>query len=99
MNISGIHGLPSAQNNYNVRKESARTQNSGKQDEVHISTDARQRYTVEDFIQRVKEYISELPEVRIGEVHSFQNELSNGYALNREQTSSIAEQLLVQFGL
>jgi len=99
MNVGSIRGIPPTHIFSKLRKRSVSTDQNRQQDDINISSGAKHRKSIQDFIQRIKKHIDNLPEYRIDRVRTLQGEVGRRYAFDGEKVSQIADRLLKQFNI
>lgn len=91
--ISGIAGASGSLDSSNKRTNSVKTK---KTDLVQISEEAREKQSIDELTSKVKKYLDRIPDIRESKVEEITLRLKQGYVLNENQLSIIADRIKSQ---
>ncbi len=99
MKINNINGIQSAKNYFELPKKRKVDSEDKKSDRVEISTEAKAQASVNPLRSLVIEYLHKTPSIRKERVEDVTNKVNEGYRLDSNKLSTIAERILKNFGL
>jgi len=93
MNIDGINRIAASSVNLESSNKRAQSAKKRKTDRVQISEEARNRQSIDDLATKVKQYLDRIPDIRESKVEEISSKLKQGYTLNDDQLSIIADRI------
>jgi len=96
MNINGINRIAASSGSLDSSNKRAQSAKESKADRVQISEEARTRQSIDDLATKVKKYLDRIPDIRESKVEEISSKLKQGYTLNEDQLSIIADRIKSQ---
>ncbi len=94
MVINRIDGIFPNRDNIEPVKRKKEAEPVKKADNVQISSEARERQSIQQIFEKAKNYIKNLPDIREEEVDRISNIIRDQYKLDPDRLSNIANKLL-----
>ena len=93
MKIQNIRGLPPLGDKNIPLKRRIEASSKGKTDSIHLSSEAREKQSLNALVILVKKYLNKLPDIRKERVDAVSLEIKTGYRLDQAKLLSIAERI------
>ena len=96
MNINSINRLAALSGSLDSSNKRTSSAKAKKTDQVQISEEARKKQSIDDLVNKVKQYLDRIPDIRESKVEEITLKLKQGYVLDENQLSIIADRIKSQ---